>query len=229
MGKKLVNTDDKLIDILERYGPLSSKKFEEIANEEYKIPRSSFYVALKRAVRKKEIKRYPPDWDKKKNVYYYLEHQEEKFKEILTEKTYIPIEKVPYEDRKEHTEKLKKLIDQWIYEFPIVTEKGVYDPIFLTGEPDEPKLKSLKEQLSVEKEALFEDLKNHLDASIFRDWKVFKEKCVEYWEKIEKGIVDEKLMQELISLREDIVRRLKDYMHYSVLPGICKYLVYAII
>ena len=216
--QNLISKEDTLISILESHGPLQSNELKRYALKKG-IKERTFYNVIQKAVNKGKIRKHQIS----QIVYYYLPNQEEKLHEKLIEIDLFS-KNIPYEDRKSHSKDLIVLIRRWRWCMPIVNEKGVFG-VDINGSHSGPVFKIKEEKTEVENHPLFEDLKNHLDQSIFEDWKKFKEKSEEYWEKIENGKSDENLMDKLMEIRERLKNRLEDYEYYQVLPGICKYLV----
>jgi hypothetical protein len=130
----------------------------------------------------------------------------------LAKRGYSSSPPVPYEDRREHTQKLREIIKSWMEELPSVSDSYVsvvetrHNVPIVNGVPVVPRIVDShgdwyegQQELAFERHTWFPDLRNHLKPEVFEVWNKFKEETKRFWSTREKltGKIEEMLKKEL--------------------------------
>lgn len=164
--------DDLILNVIIRSTkPLTAKEIIDAYKKEVErdLPRRTVNYHLEKLVSLKSLK---PVLNDRKQVAYIPMHRFKEWKDTR------------FEERKIHTDELKReVIEPWIEQLPIIHDTGIKVPSpLITDTPY-----TGEEKLEVERHDLFEDLKRHLEPSIFEEWECFKDKVREYnviWDRL---------------------------------------------
>jgi len=138
---------------------------------------------------------------------------------------YVEWEGQRFEERKIHSDELKKVIRSWIDEFPRVTwsEKNP-DAIILRTAFVGSAYRGRK--LGIEEVLLFSDLRNHLEETTFEKWEGLKLTAKLVDEAIVAGQLEHAraLMKKFDFESAEVLKGLEKALLTPILPGICEFI-----